>query len=103
MERTDYLWPDGPVFFYDDSLFKPGTDAFLLGAFAHPKANDTVCDLGSGTGLIGLLLLLLLVYFLLVFLRLVHLLLLLLLLMFLQLGFLLMLQLLLLLPLLRQH
>jgi len=57
VERTDHLWPNGPVFFYDDSLFKPGTDAFLLGAFARPRSGETVCDLGAGTGLIGLLLL----------------------------------------------
>ena len=57
MERMDHLWPGGPVFLYDDSLFKPGTDAFLLGAFARPRAGDAVCDLGAGTGLIGLLLL----------------------------------------------
>ena len=57
MEQMDRLWPGGPVFYYDDALFKPGTDAFLLGAFARPRAGDRVCDLGAGTGLIGLLLL----------------------------------------------
>lgn len=57
MERMDHLWPDGPVFFYDDTLFQPSTDAFLLGAFARPRAREVVCDLGAGTGLIGLLLL----------------------------------------------
>ena len=57
MERQDCLWPGGPVFYYDDALFKPGTDAFLLAAFARPRAGDRVCDLGAGTGLIGLLLL----------------------------------------------
>ena len=57
MERCDHLWPDGPVFYYDDALFKPGTDAFLLAAFARPRARDRVCDLGAGTGLIGLVLL----------------------------------------------
>ena len=57
MERMEYLWPGGPVFFYRDDLFKPGTDAFLLGAFARPRAGESVCDLGAGTGLIGLLLL----------------------------------------------
>ena len=57
MEQMDRLWPGGPVFYYDEALFKPGTDAFLLGAFARPRAGDRVCDLGAGTGLIGLLLL----------------------------------------------
>ena len=28
MERTDRLWPDGPVFYFDDALFAPGTDSF---------------------------------------------------------------------------
>ena len=53
----DRLWRGGPAFFYDDGLFKPGTDAFLLGYFARPRAGDTVCDLGAGVGLIGFLLL----------------------------------------------
>ena len=57
MDHADHLWPGGPVFFYDDALFPPGTDAFLLGYFARPKARDRVCDLGAGTGLIGLTLL----------------------------------------------
>ena len=57
MERMDRLWPGGPVFYYDDALFPPGTDAFLLGDFARPKPGQLVCDLGAGTGLVGLLLL----------------------------------------------
>ena len=56
MERMDRLWPQGPVFYYDDTLFQPGTDTFLLGAFARAKRGETVCDLGAGTGLLGLLL-----------------------------------------------
>lgn len=57
MERMDRLWPDGPCFFYDDTLFPPGTDSFLLSAFPRLKAGQQVCDLGAGTGLLGLLLL----------------------------------------------
>ena len=57
MERSDRLWPGGPVFYYDDALFPPGTDTFLLGQFAHPRAGELVCDLGAGTGLLALLLL----------------------------------------------
>lgn len=57
MERWEVLWPGGPAFFYDDALFPPGTDAFLLGAFPKLRRDALVCDLGAGTGLIGLLLL----------------------------------------------
>lgn len=34
---------------------KFGTDAFLLSDFANVKAKDTVCDLGTGSGIIPLL------------------------------------------------
>ena len=57
MEKTDQLWPGGYRFVFDDTLFQPGTDSFLLGAFAAAKRGDKVCDLGAGTGLLGLLLL----------------------------------------------
>lgn len=57
MEKTDRLWPDGWQFLFDDTLFQPGTDSFLLGAFPKCKRGERVCDLGAGTGLLGLLLL----------------------------------------------
>ncbi|NLU23844.1 MAG: methyltransferase [Clostridiales bacterium] len=57
MEKTDVLWPGGFTLCWDDSLFPPGTDSFLLGAFPRLTKNLRVCDLGSGTGLLGLLLL----------------------------------------------
>ena len=57
MERTDRLWPDGPVFYFDDTLFAPGTDSFLLSYFTRTKRFERVCDLGAGTGLLGILLL----------------------------------------------
>ena len=57
MEKTDRLWPGGWQFLFDDTLFQPGTDSFLLGAFPKLKRGETVCDLGAGTGLLGLLLL----------------------------------------------
>lgn len=57
MEHREELWQGGPCFFYDDALFKPTTDAFVLAHFAAPRRGDRVCDLGCGTGLIGLLLL----------------------------------------------
>lgn len=56
MEKQDHLWPNGPQFLFDDSLFGPSTDSFLLGAFPKLHNGDRVCDLGSGTGLLGLLL-----------------------------------------------
>jgi len=57
MEKADQLWPGGWQFLFDDQLFQPGTDSFLLSAFPALKRNERVCDLGAGTGLLGLLLL----------------------------------------------
>ncbi|MGM9662906.1 MAG: tRNA1(Val) (adenine(37)-N6)-methyltransferase [Oscillospiraceae bacterium] len=56
MEHREVLCGGRFWLYYDDALFKPGTDSFLLGAFARPKKGDRVCDLGAGTGLLGLLL-----------------------------------------------
>ncbi|MGM9619563.1 MAG: tRNA1(Val) (adenine(37)-N6)-methyltransferase [Oscillospiraceae bacterium] len=56
MEHRESLCGGRFSLYYDDALFKPGTDSFLLGAFARPKKGDRVCDLGAGTGLLGLLL-----------------------------------------------
>ena len=33
MERSDLLCPGGYRIFYDDALFPPGTDSFLMSAF----------------------------------------------------------------------
>ena len=57
MEKTDQLWPGGFRFLFDDTLFQPSTDTFLLGDFVRLRRGDRVCDLGAGTGLLGLLLL----------------------------------------------
>ena len=57
MEYWDRLWPGGYTFAYADGLFRPSTDTFLLGAFPRLRRGMTVCDLGAGTGLLGLLLL----------------------------------------------
>lgn len=57
MERIDQLWPGGYRFYFDDTLFQPSTDSFLLGAFPKLRRGERVCDLGAGTGLLGLLLL----------------------------------------------
>lgn len=57
MEHWDILCPGGYRFLYDDTLFPPGTDTFLLSSLPRLKPGLRVCDLGSGTGLLGLLLL----------------------------------------------
>lgn len=57
MEHWDTLCQGGLRFCWDESAHKPGTDAFLLGGFPKLRPGLRVCDLGSGTGLLGLLLL----------------------------------------------
>lgn len=57
MEHKERLAKSGHWFFYDDTLFPPGTDTFLLSSFPRLRAEQQVCDLGCGTGLLGLLLL----------------------------------------------
>lgn len=57
MEHWESLKPGGYRFLYDDALFRPGTDTFLLSSIPRLKQGLRVCDLGCGTGLLGLLLL----------------------------------------------
>lgn len=57
MEHREALKPGGYRFAWDDALFRPGTDSFVLSSFPRLKRGLKVCDLGSGTGLLGLLLL----------------------------------------------
>lgn len=56
MEHWESLKVGGYRFVYDDGLFRPGTDTFLLSSLPRLKAGLRVCDLGCGTGLLGLLL-----------------------------------------------
>ena len=56
-EKMDQLFPGGYRFIFNDTLFQPGTDSFLLGSFPRLRRGMRVCDLGAGTGLLGLLLL----------------------------------------------
>ena len=56
MEHWEALCPGGYRFVYDDALFRPGTDTFLLSSLPRPKPGLRVMDLGCGTGLLGLLL-----------------------------------------------
>ena len=57
MEHWEELSPGGYRFVYDDTLFRPGTDSFLLSSLPRLRPGLRVCDLGCGTGLLGLLLL----------------------------------------------
>jgi len=57
MERWEAVRPGGPEIVCDDEQFRPGTDSFLLSAFPRLKRGLRVCDLGCGTGLLGVLLL----------------------------------------------
>ena len=57
MEHWEYLKPGGLRFVWEDTLFRPGTDSFLLSSLPRLSAGLRVCDLGCGTGLLGLLLL----------------------------------------------
>lgn len=57
MEHWESLKPGGYRFVYEDTLFRPGTDTFLLSSMPRLKTGLRVCDLGCGTGLLGLLLL----------------------------------------------
>lgn len=45
------------VFVWEDELFRPGLDSFLLASFPPLRPGLRVCDLGCGTGLVSLLLL----------------------------------------------
>lgn len=57
MERSERLSETDWLFRYDDSEFSPGTDSFLLSGFPRLKSGMKVCDLGSGSGLLAMLLL----------------------------------------------
>ena len=57
MLKQDTLWEGGYSFYFDDGLFQPSTDSFFLSAFPKLKSGEKVCDLGCGSGLLGLLLL----------------------------------------------
>ena len=57
MEHWELLRPGGYRFVWDDELFRPGTDSFLLSSMPRLKRGLRVCDLGSGAGLLGVLLL----------------------------------------------
>lgn len=55
-ERIDDLQRGGLRVIQRADAFRFGTDAVLLAHFAAPRRHDRVCDLGTGTGVIPLLL-----------------------------------------------
>ena len=55
-ERLDDLQCGGLKIIQDPSAYCFGTDAVLLAEFAHTGPKDRVCDLGTGCGVIPLLL-----------------------------------------------
>ena len=55
-ERIDDLQRGGLRLIQRTDGFRFGTDAVLLSDFASPRRHDCVCDLGTGTGVIPLLL-----------------------------------------------
>ena len=54
-ERLDDLQVSGRVIIQDPGRFCFGMDAVLLAHFAHQKPGDRVIDLGTGTGIIPIL------------------------------------------------
>lgn len=55
-ERIDDLQRGGLRVIQRADAFRFGTDAVLLADFAAPRRHDRVCDLGTGTGIVPLLL-----------------------------------------------
>ncbi len=55
MERTDDLQLKGLKIIQDTELFSYGTDAVLLSSFVKTKKGDSIVDLGTGTGILPLL------------------------------------------------
>ncbi len=55
MNKLDQLWPGGPVFRQQPSVFPIGTDAVLLAAFAPTAYRKKICDLGCGGGVLAIL------------------------------------------------
>lgn len=55
MERIDDLQRDNLMIIQDTDRFCFGIDAVVLSSFANAKAGDTVLDMGTGTGVIPIL------------------------------------------------
>ena len=52
----DELWHGGPKFKQSENSFRLSTDSVLLGDFARPKRGCRCLDLGSGAGVLSILL-----------------------------------------------
>ena len=53
----EQLWDGGPLFSADRSVFPLSTDSILLADFARPGKSANILDLGTGSGILTLLLL----------------------------------------------
>ena len=51
------LWDGGPVLHQAPGVFPMGTDSILLADFARPGKRDRILDLGTGSGILPVLLL----------------------------------------------
>ncbi|MGM0445843.1 MAG: tRNA1(Val) (adenine(37)-N6)-methyltransferase [Bacillota bacterium] len=56
MEQIHFLIPDKLKIIQNDKYFKFGTDSVLLANYINVRDNDKIIDLGSGSGVIPLLL-----------------------------------------------
>jgi len=54
--ELEYLWNGGPRLMQRPGVFPMGTDSILLSAFCQLAPRDRVLDLGTGTGILPLLL-----------------------------------------------
>lgn len=54
--QLDELWPGGPRFYQTEQVFKLGTDSVLLAHFTNTARIKRAIDLGSGTGVLSVLL-----------------------------------------------
>ena len=54
--QMDELWPGGPRFYQREPVFKLGTDSVLLAHFSNTARTKRALDLGSGTGVLSVLL-----------------------------------------------
>lgn len=54
---ADEFWPGGPVLSGGPGVFPTSTDPILLSDFARPGPSDHILDLGTGSGILPVLLL----------------------------------------------